>query len=371
MNRDGRLRVHYALRLRRGESAPEKAAGIAREQTVELDLALVPKPLREQVAGRVEAVATSGGGAARAVVSYDPALAAGDLPQLLNLLFGNVSMQAGVRLEAIDWPPRLLATFAGPRHGIAGLRALAGAASRPLSCAALKPLGLAPRELAALAVKLARGGIDLIKDDHSLADQRWARFDDRLARCQEAVERANAATGGRSLYLPNLTGPSGTLVERARAARAAGCRAALVSPLLVGPDRVAEIADSTGLALLGHPSLTGGLLARTHGLAPALLWGDLFRIAGCDGTIYPNAGGRFGFPLRDCLAVAEHLRRPLGRLRPAFPVLGGGMDRAKIRRWRRVYGEETVFLLGGSLLGQRDVERAAAELRAELEGGAR
>ena len=47
------------------------------------------------------------------------------------------------------------------------------------------------------------------------------------------------------------------------------------------------------------------------------------------------------------------------------------MDRAKIRRWRRVYGEGTVFLLGGSLLGQRDVERAAAELRAELEGGAR
>ncbi len=109
MRRDALLRVLYGLRLRRGESAEEKALGIAREQTVELDLALVPKALRTAVAGRVEAVATSGAGSARALVAYDPALVAGDFPQLLNLLFGNVSMQAGVRIERIDWPARLLA----------------------------------------------------------------------------------------------------------------------------------------------------------------------------------------------------------------------------------------------------------------------
>ena len=222
MRRDALLRVLYGLRLRRGESAEAKALGIAREQTVELDLALVPKALRTAVAGRVEAVATSGAGSARALVAYEPALVAGDFPQLLNLLFGNVSMQAGVRIERIDWPARLLATFPGPRHGIAGLRALAGAATRPLTCAALKPLGLTPRALAGLAGKLARGGIDLIKDDHSLADQRWARFGERLDRCSEAVARANAESGGRALYLPNLTGPAATLLERAARARAAG-----------------------------------------------------------------------------------------------------------------------------------------------------
>ncbi len=367
MRDDGSLKVHYGLRLRRGESAEEKARGIAREQTVELDLALVPAKLRRTVAGRVEAVGASSPTVARAVIAYAPALVAGDLPQLSNLLFGNVSMQSGVRLEAIDWPAALLSTFAGPRRGIDGLRRAAHVATRPLLCAALKPLGLSARELARLAGELARGGIDLVKDDHSLADQRWAPFAERLARCQEAVERANLRTGSAALYLPNLTGPAATLVERAERARAAGCRAAIVSPLLVGLDRVAEIAAATGLALFGHPSLTGGLLGRGHGLAPALLWGDLFRIAGCDGTIYPNAGGRFSFPLRDCLEVADHLRRPLGRLRPAFPVLGGGMDRVKIRRWRRVYGEETVFLLGGSLLGQRDVVRGAADLRAAVE----
>lgn len=361
------LRVHLLLSLRRSESPEAKATAIAHEQTVELDPGLVPEALRSTIPGRVEWIEPTGRGAARATIAYAPELAAGDLPQLLNLLFGNVSMQSGVRLEAIDWPPSLLASFPGPRHGIAGLRALAGVPHRPLLCAALKPLGLSAGQLAELAGRLARGGVDLVKDDHSLADQPFARFAERLARCQEAVLEAAAATGASTLYLPNLTAPADRLLERAEQARAAGCRAALVSPLLVGLDRVAEIAAATGLALVGHPSLTGGLLARRHGIRPALVWGDLFRLAGCDGTIYPNAGGRFAFPLADCLEVADHLRRPLGALRPAFPVLGGGVDVRRVRRWRGLYGDDTVFLLGGSLLGAPDVTAAAASLRSRLE----
>ena len=362
-----RLLVTYDLRLAPRESVRTKAEGIAREQTVELDLALVPPALRVEVAGRVEQVSELGPRRARAVLSYPVAAAAGDLPQLLNLLFGNVSMQSGVRIAAIEWPGELLAGFAGPRFGIPGLRELLRAPGRPLLCAALKPLGLAPRELADLAGRLARGGVDLIKDDHSLADQRWAAFDERVTRCQEAVAGANAATNGRSLYLPNLTGPADRLAGRAERARALGCRAALIAPLLVGLDSVRALAAASGLALIGHPSLTGGLLGRAHGIAPALVWGDLFRLAGCDGVVYPNAGGRFRYSLRECLEVADHLRHPLGGLRPAFPVLGGGMDAAKVRRWRRVYGDDTVFLLGGSLLGQADVEAGARALRAQVE----
>jgi len=363
------LRVRLSLRLRRGESPEAKASAIAYEQTVELDPALVPEALRATIPGRVEEIESTGRGIARATIAYAPVLVAGDFPQLLNLLFGNVSMQSGVRLEGVDWPASLVDSFPGPARGIPGLRALAGAPDRPLLCAALKPLGLPAGRLADLAGRLARGGVDLVKDDHSLADQPFAPFGDRLARCQEAVAEANAASGGSTLYLPNLTAPAGRLLERAERARAAGCRAALVSPLLVGLDRVAEIAAATGLALLGHPSLTGGLLARRHGIRPALVWGDLFRLAGCDGTIYPNAGGRFAFPLADCLEVADHLRRPLGSLRPAFPVLGGGVDARRVRRWRGLYGDDTVFLLGGSLLGAPDVTAAAAALRSRLEEG--
>lgn len=213
------LQVHLQLRLRREETPDEKARAIAHEQTVELDPHLVPAALRELVPGRVVAAAATGQRSGRAIVAYDPALA-GDLPQLANLLFGNVSMQSGVRIEAIDWPESLLASFAGPRHGIAGLRELARVPRRPLLCAALKPLGLAAAALADLAGRLARGGVDLVKDDHSLADQPTAPFAERLERCQEAVARANETTGGSALYLPNLTAPADRLLARAAAARA-------------------------------------------------------------------------------------------------------------------------------------------------------
>ncbi|HSM50635.1 MAG TPA: RuBisCO large subunit C-terminal-like domain-containing protein [Thermoanaerobaculia bacterium] len=361
------LGVIVDLALAAGESAEERAASIAREQTVELDLALVPETVRLAAAGRVEEVVPLGPRRARATLAFPLAAVGGELPQLLNLLFGNVSMQRGVRIAEVRWPAALLASFRGPAFGLDGLRALCGAtARRPLVMAALKPLGLSAAGLAALAGRLARGGIDLVKDDHSLCDQPWAPFAERVARCQEAVERANR--GGRScLYVPNLTGPADRLGERVERLRRLGVRAALVAPLLVGLDTVRALAATSGLALLAHPSLSGGLLGRGHGLAPRVLWGDLFRIAGADGVVYPNAGGRFRFSLAECLDVAAALRRPLGGLAPAFPVLGGGVDVARIRAWRRRYGPDTVFLVGGSLLGQTDLERGAAALRSEAE----
>ena len=361
------LELSIDLRLAPGESAATRAAEIAREQTVELDLALVPEPVRAAAAGRVVAVAETGPHRAHARLAFPAAAAGAELPQLLNLLFGNISMQRGVRLTAVRWPEALLAAFPGPACGVDGLRARCGVTvRRPLLLATLKPLGLGASELAQLAGRLARGGIDLVKDDHSLADQPWAPFAERVARCQEAVAAANRH--GRScLYVPNLTGPIDRLGERVEMLTSLGVRAALIAPLLVGLDTVRSLAARSGLALLAHPSLSGALLGATHGFAPALLWGELFRLAGADGVIYPHAGNRFRFTRSECLAVAAALRRPLGAFAPAFPVLGGGMDAARIRRLRRLYGPDTIFLAGASLLGHPAPEEGAAALRHEIE----
>ena len=52
-----------------------------------------------------------------------------DAGQLLNMAFGNTSLHEDVVLADLDLPEALAARFGGPRHGIAGLRARAGAAS--------------------------------------------------------------------------------------------------------------------------------------------------------------------------------------------------------------------------------------------------
>ena len=131
----------------------------------------------------------------------------------------------------------------GPRFGQAGLRALLGVPDRPLLCTAIKPMGLGPEALAELAYRLALGGIDLIKDDHGLADQPFCPFDERVPRCAAAVARANRETGRRVLYVPNVTAPALAISRRARLARDAGAGGLLFCPGLAGLDAMRALAD--------------------------------------------------------------------------------------------------------------------------------
>jgi len=283
-----RLRVTYHLACS-SRLAAATARDIAFEQTVELPADSVSPEVAARVAGRVESVASLGRGRSRAVISFDPLAVCGDLPQLLNL----------------EWPDELLAALRGPRLGIAGLRELTGVRGRPLLCTVLKPLGCSARRLAELAYGFARAGVDLIKDDHGLVDQAPAPFGERLERCQEAVARANGETGGNTLYFPNVTSVASVMSDRAGAARRAGCRGVLVNALPAGLGAVGEIAATTGLAIMSHPALAGAFFQPDHGFAPAVLLGDVFRVAGSDAVIYPNVGGRFTFSAATCAAITH------------------------------------------------------------------
>ena len=356
-----RLRVTYDLACSR-RLAAARARDIALEQTVELPADAVPPEVAARVAGRVESVESLGRGRSRAVISFDPGAVCGDLPQLLNLLFGNISLKTGVLIAGVEWPDDLLAALSGPRLGIAGLRELTGVRGRPLLCTALKPLGLSANQLAQLAYGFARAGVDLIKDDHSLADQASAPFLERIERCQEAVERANSETGGNARYFPNVTCGPPVMMERAGVARRAGCRGVVVNALPAGLGAVGAIAAATGLAIMSHPSLAGAFFHPDHGIAPEVLLGDLFRVAGSDAVIYPNVGGRFRFSDATCAAINARLRGPLGPHLPAFPVPAGGIDAARVPHWIARYGADTIFLIGGSLYAQPDPATAAERL---------
>ena len=109
-----RLRVTYHLACSRRVAAA-KARDIAFEQTLELPEDAVSPEVAERVAGRVESVESLGRGRSRAVISFDPGAVCGDLPQLLNLLFGNISLKAGILIASLDWPDELLAALRGPR----------------------------------------------------------------------------------------------------------------------------------------------------------------------------------------------------------------------------------------------------------------
>ena len=363
MTADGRLRVTYLLTVESGESAEAKARGIAFEQTVELPEGRVPTELVDDVVGRVESIEPGDDGEFLTTISFSSELAGGNFSQLMNLLFGNISLLSGIRLVEVDWPDDLLATFPGPSLGVGGLRSLCGVEERrPMTCAVAKPLGLSSRRLAALAGQMARAGIDIIKDDHSLADQPAAPFRERVAMCQLAVEEANSSEGTCARYFPSLGGGGQALLDRVGHLREIGCRGAVVMPFHSGLDAVAGLTAESDLALLAHPSGSGVLFAAEHGVAPEVYLGQVLRIAGCDAVIYPHAGGRFRMDDTTASAIGRNLLADLGTLRPSAPAPGGSIDPSALEDWFHLYGPDSVFVVGSSVIRSGDPQRAAEEL---------
>ena len=323
-----------------------RAQAIALEQSIEAPLAAVDdaRVLREVVA-RVAGIVPIAPDTFDVTIHLAVETTGFEAGQLLNMLFGNTSLHEDVTLVDAEFPASFVAHFGGPRFGIAGIRELTRAHGRTLTCSALKPQGLPPSQLAAIAGTFARAGVDVVKDDHGLADQAAAPFGERVPAVQRAVDEANRETGGGCVYAPSLTGHYGQLRAQLAEARDAGVRMVLVAPMVSGVGSLAALAQDGGLPIVAHPALAGA--AR---IAPPLLLGKLFRLFGADATIFPNAGGRFSWAIETGHSIADAARAPWHGLAPTLPVPAGGMTVARVPEMRERYGEDTMLLIGGSLL---------------------
>jgi ribulose-bisphosphate carboxylase large chain len=330
-----------------------KAQDLCLEQTVELPDALVTDAMiRAHVLGQIESLSPVGKELFEARISFAVEIVGGELTQLVNVLFGNISLKPGVRLERMELPPSLLQHFRGPRFGRKRLREYLQVPERPLLCTALKPMGMSADELAELAHQLALGGIDIIKDDHGLADQPFAPFDERVTKCTQAVARANEETGGHSVYAPNITAPAPLVLERALFAKRQGAGALLICPGITGLDTMRAIADDDRIALpvLSHPAMQGSFITdRASGISHFCLFGQWNRLAGADAAIFPHAGGRFSCTTDDCRELSAGCEVEMGHIASIFPTPAGGMSLDRIPEMRAMYGRDVIFLVGGGL----------------------
>jgi ribulose-bisphosphate carboxylase large chain len=340
-------------------SIEARAQAIAVEQSVEMPLeAISSEAVLRGIAGEVQGIRGAGPGLFEVRIGLAVATMGRDAGQLLNMLFGNTSLQEDVTLIDAEIPEVMAAQFGGPNLGIAGLRKLVGAGARALTASALKPQGLAAEELAALAGRLAEGGIDFIKDDHGLADQAYSPFAARVTACAEAVRRANAKTGGKTCYVPNISGDLTSAEEQVRLAAEEGIAAVMVEPMLIGLANFHALTRAfPGMVFFAHPAMAGALR-----IAPPLLLGKLFRLFGADAAVYPNYGGRFSYTPETCRAIAHEARKAAGPLKPAMPAPAGGMTLARVPELLDFYGPDTMLLVGGSLLAAK--ERVTEEAQA-------
>src|SRR3984893_18529085 len=158
--------LHVVYRVRSdARSIADRARSIAVEQSVEMPVSAIEDArVRADIVGKVEGIDELESGLFEGRVALAAETAGNDPGQLLNMLFGNISLHDDVALHDVEVPQGLAVEFGGPRHGLGELRRRAGAGRRALTCSALKPQGLHARDLAELAARFARGGIDYIKD---------------------------------------------------------------------------------------------------------------------------------------------------------------------------------------------------------------
>lgn len=351
--------VIYHIAASSYDKAREKAEKVSVEQSVEMPVSAIPEQASASLP-EVRSVTKADDQLWRSVIAYPVSLIGDDIIQFLNILYGNISLYSDIKV--IDVSNHIFESlFDGPAFGINGIREMVSVLERPLSCTALKPIGLSPDGLATRATAFAQSGIDIIKDDHGLANQHSAYFEERVKACAGAILQSADKTGKRTLYFPNVTASPLVAMERVEMALELGASGILICPQLTGLSLISDIRDRFGCPIMAHPSFSGSFVShKTSGISMSLYYGKIWRALGADAVIFPNPGGRFHFTRDECTELHNTLTNNDFPFGTSFPVPAGGIQLDSIQDFKKMYGNETIFLVGGSLYEHPDgIEQAS------------
>lgn len=348
-----RFVVIYEIEATTYEEAKAIAWSVQVEQTIEFPYDFLwDEDVKAQVVGRLEGLDESRPGFYVARISYGIETTAFEATQLLNVIFGNSSLQPHIWVVDIELPNSLIAHYGGPRFGVDGLRSLTGVQDRAFLQVVIKPMGLSVDTLAHMCRQYVLGGADVIKDDHGITNQPFAPFKERVARCADVISEANVQSGGHTLYAANVSADGEAILERAYEAKEAGATALMVAPALVGYGWLQRLAadKNLNLPIISHPAFMGGFaLPGVSGIADYLWMAFLPRLLGADMPIFVSYGGRFTFSKEACQRIHHYCTKPVAGMKAACPSPGGGVTEARLPELLDAYGQDTMFLVGGDM----------------------
>jgi len=162
----------------------------------------------------------------------------GNMAQIYSSVAGNIfgmKSVANLRLLDIRFPKQIVKSFKGPKYGISGIRRLLKVGDRPLVGTIIKPkLGLGAGDHARVAYDSWVGGCDIVKDDENLTNQGFNPFGERVLNTLRMRERAEAETGDRKVYMPNVTAETDEMISRAEFVRENGGEYVMVDVVTAG-----------------------------------------------------------------------------------------------------------------------------------------
>jgi 2,3-diketo-5-methylthiopentyl-1-phosphate enolase len=296
----------------------------------------------------------------------------GQMPMLFTTLLGNdPSTSIGARLVDIDLPASYAATFPGPAVGIDGWRSLTGVADRPLLLNMIKPCtGFPPSVGAGFVRSVAMGGVDLVKDDELLASPRFSDVRDRSRAYAATLDEVSQVTGQRPRYVANVTTRARDLEGTALSALEGGADACMVNALAVGLDAFAALVEARpGAPVFAHTAgvetFTG---APRSGYGHGLLIGRLTRLMGADAILTSTPFAPRPLPGPVFEATVDGMRGNWLGMRPAMPVVGGGLTADHVRPIVAALGHDVIIGIGGAIQGHPEGAAAGARaIRAAIE----
>ncbi|MHA1694409.1 MAG: RuBisCO large subunit C-terminal-like domain-containing protein [Candidatus Helarchaeota archaeon] len=327
--------------------------------------------MREDLAGK--AFEFSGTNSGMIAIAYPVDLfdiETGSIPNLLSIIAGNLfglTELKKVRLVDVNFPEKYVRYFPGPKFGIEGIRKICGTqdSKRPHIGTIIKPkVGLNPKQTALIAYRAAKGGLDLIKDDETLTNQKFCPFEQRLTSVMEKLDTFKEESGKTVLYAVNISSDYDKLLDLADFAKDNGANCLMIDVLTCGFSAVKIIAEdeSIKLPIHIHRTMHGAITrARSYGIS-MLVIAKLVRLVGGDQLHSGTGAGKMGDvdELPEIQEIYKFLRSDWYNLKKTFPVASGGIHPGIVPRNIELLGKDIVIQAGGGVHGHPDGTEAGA-----------
>lgn len=308
----------------------------------------------------------------------------GNVLQLSASVFGNLfglKELHEMRILDISFPQKFQSKFNGPLHGMEGLRKYVGTlkSRRPHVGTIIKPkVGLNPKQFAKVAYEAYMGGIDFIKDDENLVDQKFCRFKSRVNEMLKIIDKAEKRTGEKVLYSPNITGRMSDMMNRIDYLADHGWIMAMIDVYMIGFGALQDVIDELKkkkMFIHAHRAGYGALERGNYGMSFGI-FEKFYRLFGVDELHVGTGVGKMeGSPihvkfLRDLIYERKIKgRQYMGKLdyewnkkiKQLFPVASGGLNAGLCEGVIAVHGKDVVMQAGGGVHGHPGGTRAGAK----------
>lgn len=308
-----------------------------------------------------------------------------NLLQILASIRGNIyGLKELKELKVLDWiiPKKFQRQFPGPKISIKEIRKIVGSRRRPHVGTIVKPkVGLSPKEWASVAERAFMGGLDMVKDDENLVDQKFCPWKQRVPRVINAAERVKTKTGEGKIYVPNITDSIPRMLDRIDFLVERDWRMAMIDVYVMGIPAIQEVLKELHKKKFVVHAHRAGHGAETRGPwgVGFAFWEKIYRMLGVSQLHTGTGVGKMeGSPLEIYKYGEISTKQTVEELKPFFlkfswdkqikpmmPVASGGVHPGLVEGVAAIYGKNVTIMAGGGVHGHpKGTLKGAIALRA-------